>query len=37
MAENNLSTQHTLYRLVSLRNPEKLKKEKSKKQICFLF
>jgi hypothetical protein len=37
MKENNLNTQHTLYRMVSLRNPEKLKKEKQELRFVIYF
>lgn len=37
MTENNLSTQHTLYRFVSLRNPEKSNKEKQETRFVFYF
>lgn len=37
MIEKNLSTQNTLFRIVSLRNPEKSKKEKQETRFVFYF
>lgn len=37
MIEKNLSTQHTLFRIVSLRNPEKSNKDKQETRFVFYF